>query len=476
MKKLIGILLLVCMAFIACDIGSNSNGSNNSYDEDEDITVSLLSISDKNRNIQSLYISKISVSENTRSVSDSAVQTLSFINEGGENTPFLFNTPSGKNILFDMHEAIQLDAKRLILRYYDLFEVNVVNDNYFLNTLSSYNGPGYSGALIDLENNKVYDYDEFYNNIGFISGDYLFACNLGIIHKFELNNNMSVTALNNPAFYPVGDLVPYLFGNKVVNRTSGITYSFDINNAFPPKPIIEPILGETYYGTPVVFSNTHGIIITDFSNNPYYVPLSDGSSYSISKINIDDDGYVFFSDKIEGEYAFDFNLLTTVPYSPAPAQVGIIFSMNSSGNGTFGYNDRYQPEETIIFGTDGFIILKKSISGIQVESVVLSIPDTKLDDALIINNQLFYLEGSSIMRLHLSTGSSPEIIYTNSRLLNGTNMKYLSSSGDNLLFYQMADDNLTVNTYALAIGKSRAIPQLVAAYNVEIRGIVELDF
>jgi hypothetical protein len=93
------------------------------------------------------------------------------------------------------------------------------------------------------------------------------------------------------------------------------------------------------------------------------------------------------------------------------------------------------------------------------------------------DNYLYYLEDSSIKRLYLASGETPEVVYTNSHLLtSGTSIDYLTASGNNLIFYQYADDNVSVNTYSLAMYQQGSTPKLLASSSIDVRNIVELDF
>jgi hypothetical protein len=65
--------------------------------------------------IKSLYVSDISVNSSLRGVSnDSIIQTLSCIISVGQNTPFFFVSPSGKNIVLNVSDLQQLDERRML--------------------------------------------------------------------------------------------------------------------------------------------------------------------------------------------------------------------------------------------------------------------------------------------------------------------------------------------------------------------------
>jgi hypothetical protein len=93
------------------------------------------------------------------------------------------------------------------------------------------------------------------------------------------------------------------------------------------------------------------------------------------------------------------------------------------------------------------------------------------------DNYLYWLEGTVIKRLYLASGSSAETVYSNGRIITGGSGKdLLTASGSSLIFYQYADDNVTVNTYSLPMYEPGAQPKLLASESVDVRDIVELKF
>jgi hypothetical protein len=325
-------------------------------------------------------------------------------------------------------------------------------------------------------------------------------------------NNISVAVpLNNPAYVPILLIYPLLFGNKIltfpINTNNRL--SIDINNAFPPKFFIDATLTPdlcSFINSPTslvfISSNVYlnGVVMADLSGNPHIYSFNgfdrdfDGSNagieYFTCRLSIDDDGNILLSDYYEGKHTFETNWNKWRDSNNEAA----IFLMNSAGIGkkdTFshlyaegsqvGYSQSFdilKSQSVILYSSNGFIHLKKKANGIQVESTVLSMPKVDAYSSFINrDNYLYYLEGSSIKRLYLASGETPEVVYSNSHLLtSGTTIDYLTASGNNLIFYQYADDNVSVNTYSLAMYQQGSTPKLLASSSIDVRNIIELDF
>jgi hypothetical protein len=513
MKKIIDIVLLIGFLFIGCDLGTGNNNPENpetpnNPETPETITIDKLSI--KTTGIKSLYVSNIPVNNSSRAAdNDNVIQTLSYINNVGQNTPFFFVSPSGKNIILNVTDLQQLDDKRILVDFISFYEI-IINENVYTTgeTISN------SGrALIDMESGKVYDFKE-YNNIQFVSNDLLFTLENQTMYKIDLNNISVATPLNNPAYNPIDILDPsIIINNKIIGYygffggLEGDRYSFDINNVFPPKPIINCYLTSeicsfinentliTFYNYLARSNNeeqpANGIIIQDLSGSSWYFTLnryvSTGSStagyfnigvhsgnenqYFIGKISIDNEGEFFISDYSTANN--NFNII--------PNEKINMFCFDMSNNGRINildYTKDYKNNGLTLIFNNGFINLKKKVDEIQVESITLAMPTVNKNSSFINkDNYLYYIEGSSIKRIYLYAGNSPETVYTNSRLLTGgSNQDFLTATGDNLVFYQFADDNITVNTYSLPMYQPGTEPRLLSSNSAEIRNIVELDF
>ena len=503
MKRFICALLLICMVFVACDMGNNGN--------DDD---GFFSISNRNMGIKSLYISNISVNGNGRAASGSTIQTLSYINNLGQNAPFFFVSPSGKNIVLNVSEVQQLDEKRILVDFISYYVITAEGNVFTIGETIYTSGR----ALIDMESGKVYDFKE-YRNIKLVSNDLLFSYDdNGTLYKVNLNVMSIAVPLNNPTYTPVFEIFPLLFGNKIVTfptKDTSNKLSLDINNEFPPKLFINATLTSdlcSFINSPTTveflarFGNDlTGMVISDLSGNPYFYSFigfningGNETDYFTGKLSIDDNGNMLLSDCYEGKHTFETNWTQRDFFNSQTQVESPIFLINSAGIGKMDYYgyvyynrpydfpytcsqsfDILKSQSVILYSNNGFIHLKKKSKGIQVESIALSMPKVYAGSSFINrDNYLYYLEGSSIKRLYLASGETPEVVYSNSRLLltGGASMDYLTASGSNLIFYQFADDNITVNTYSLAMYQQGATPKLLASSSIDVRDIIELDF
>jgi hypothetical protein len=343
-------------------------------------------------------------------------------------------------------------------------------------------------ALVDMERGKVYDFSEF-KGIQFVSGDLLFTWDDILLTLYKINlNDISAGAipLNNPMYNAMLRFDPaVLFNNKIIGY-DGNHYVFDINNTFPPQicknAYLTPeicsfgsnALQARFFGTST--ENQNGILIQDLEGSSWYFTFNNniilkeynyelgyessgpsigvsglGNKYFIGKISIDDSGQIILTDCIENDSGFSIG------------NTGIIV-INNNG--------------VSILTTNGIIKLKKKTSGIQIDTVTLTIPDIKQINSYINNkdNCLYYIDGYSIKRLYLATDEIPEIIYTNNRLLSNTYNSRPKVIGDELIFYQYADDNISVNTYSLPIYQANQTPKILSTSYVDIENIIELDF
>jgi len=472
MKKIISALFLICVVFVACEI------------ENDETTSGYFSIKDVG--IKSLYISDIPIG-NGRAASGSTIQTLSYINNLGQNTPFYFVSPSGKNIVLNVNEVRQLDHKRILVDFTSYYTITA-NGNTFTIGETNYES---GRALIDMESGKVYDFKE-YNNVQFVYNDLLFSLENQTLYKIDLNDITTAVPLNNPNFVPLtnsyfpGILNNKWFGYQYLTAVDDIGYSVDINNGYIPMVINDA------YITPneCSFLNSHkvglyrgggnGIVILDLEKNVWYY-IRENDKYFIGKVSIDNMGNESITDYVEGVLPFDLN----TPYGePLP------FLLNSTGNGKisrmeYGWSNNaimlnleyFYNSGMVMIYEDGFIVFKKKASGIVIRAVALSLPVVNQWNSLIKDNYLYYVKGTSISRIYLDSDSSSETIYTNQRLYLGVNDKdAIIASGDYLIFYQYGEDNLSVNTYSLAMYQPGATPKFMASSSIDVRDIIELDF
>jgi hypothetical protein len=508
MRKIIGIILLIGLLFVGCPQPDTS-------DNPETIILNNLSI--KTTGIKSLYVSTIPVNDSSRAAGDdSVIQTLSYINNAGQNTPFFFVSPSGKNIVLNVSNLRQLDDKRILVDFISFYEIKSEGNVYTVNETISNSGR----ALIDMENRKMYDFKD-YNGVQFVSNDLLFTLEGSTLYKIDLNNISTAIPLNNPTYNPVGQLDPPLVitdkilvsDNSFYSIQQSNRYSIDINTTIPIKQVKNVYLTKDICsftpdtsnipnpaGIKALFYRTHSliddngslsnsIIIKDHSGSLWFyysnanasgIDVSiytyqsiavGGENYFVGKLSVDNEGNILLSDYYESSLTFKPDTLTKCS----------MFLLDKSNTGkmeNIGDTEYYNNNGMTITFVNGLITFRKKVSGIDIQSIALSIPVLNKNSSFINkDNYLYYLEGSSIKRLYLATGETPETVYNNSRLLTGgTNQSYLTATGSNLVFYQFADDNISVNTYSIPMYQPGATPKLLSTNSADIKSIVELDF
>ena len=476
MKKFICVLLLICMAFAACDL----------FVDDDRFSVNSLAV--KDTSIKSLYVSNIPAS-NGRAASGSTIQTLCYINENGESSPFFFITPSGKNVMLEVSSIQQLDDKRIVIDF----------SSYTIDNKLNVGDGSIKTALVDFERGKVYDFSGWgiylvNNDVAFVGiiGYGSLEDGKGIIYKINLNDVSKAIPLNNNKYFNIGGIKPVVFNNSKV--CSYNEYIIDINNNFPITSLKNATLnndmcsfipGSSYKTN--FLNGKDGLTFTDYSGDTWFFiaggktpgldhvggytspNLGNPDKYFIGKINIDDDGQMFFTDYYEDSFSF----------TPDYSNNGRLFFLHPNGNSIdrskVYVDDVFIRHKIIVMSNNGYITIDRKISGIHIETTALSLslPDYFAGRSFIKDNYLYYLDNTTIKRIHLSAGSSAEIVYSNNRILTTEN---ITLSGDTIFFYQFADDNISVNTYSLYLNQQNPIPILLSTSSVEIKGIVELDF
>jgi len=249
------LLLSTIIIIFGCENSTNSNQtdttSGNSTDTtnggDNSINVNDLSI--KNTNVKSLFASNIIANNGanknvtTRSGESFAIQTLSYIDNLGQNVPFFFVTSSGKNVVLDILSLKQLDNKRIMgvfIPYYVTIEGNAYTIEGYTDKYSYFSGGPNNvdwshsiSVLIDMGKNKVYNLFNFkwtlfqinlHNGYSVVDNDLLFIMEVGgrTIYKIDLNNTYTAIPLNNGQYNPIYYIdPPIVFGNKIATCKKG---------------------------------------------------------------------------------------------------------------------------------------------------------------------------------------------------------------------------------------------------------------
>ncbi|MDR0586426.1 MAG: hypothetical protein LBG26_04230, partial [Treponema sp.] len=299
-------------------------------------TISIDTLSIKTTGVKSLYVSGLSLQSSTdaKAVSgDTVIQTLSYINNLGQNTPFFFVSPSGKNIVLEVDGLEQLDEKRILVRLSSFYEI-IADGNVYTIGESAFI---YGRALIDMESGKVYDFSNYYA-IKFADNGLLFAIESGTLYKIDLDNISSAVPLNNGAYTPIGEIdPPIVIGNKIIGcyYTSGTLnthYIYDINNNVPRQLFSLSYLTSSMYSSlyedmPITFflgsaffvdghsyDAKNGLVIKDLEGSAWYftmgrlgapVQYDKLDNYFIGKITINENGEINLLNYSEGTISFD---------------------------------------------------------------------------------------------------------------------------------------------------------------------------
>jgi hypothetical protein len=458
------------------------------------------------RGIKSLYISDLSVQSAgslsqsmSRAATDTGtvIHTLSYINAQQENAPVYFTSPSNKTVILNANSLRQIDDTRIIVDFNSWYGIRTVDTDMDGIMTAAYiidDQPMYQSgrALIDMETGTAYDFAGY--DMQVIHKGYVYATRQGALYKINLDNMSAAIPLNNAAYNSIGSInPPIIINNKALTNLNG--YSFDINSQFTPQTVkdavITPDMCPSSGASGAAFFNynlnipipTPSILIQDLEGIPWYFrhiatwPSGNISEpvywYFVGKVSIDDQGQLLLSDCSEGLLSLGASY-----YDFDGASIFVLNATNTGRIGERGSREQYNANGLILVDTNGFISLKKKASGIQVDSAPLSFPALDRKKCLVNkDNYLYYLEGTAIKRLYLASGSSPETVYSNSRILaSAAGQDLLTASGNNLVFYQYAEDNITVNTYSLPMYEPGAQPRLLASVSADVRDIVELDF
>jgi hypothetical protein len=435
----------------------------------------------KNSDIKSLYTSNLPLagSESRAVISESDIKTLSYIDNDGENSPVIFITSNGKEVILEIGDVIPVDNKRIIATYSAIIEVEETTEEGLTYIQRNYSS---GKTLIDMSSGKLYDFSAYIHlsypyardRAFYSQGNTLFAIkDNGTLYKINLENIGAAIPLNNPQYAKV-DSIKFILGNKIICIVDEECYSIDINAAYTPKPVlpftIENCILEGYYGEPFeinsqklkVFYPSNQFID---SNNDFwfysfgytYREESDGNYAHIKcKLTIDDEGQLGISDYSESTLPVYIN------------HVDQLFGASRDGNII------YYSSVAITNGPDGLVIIKKDPSGtgIIIDSITRTMPSLIHGTYFIDNNYLYWQDGTSIKRMELTSNSAEQVIYSNGNLVT-TRSPILS--GNKIIFYQYFDATSVV-TYSITIDNLFDLPTLISQSTVEIDNITELNF
>jgi hypothetical protein len=396
--------------------------------------------------------------------------------------------------VLNVSDLQQLDDKRILISSDSYSIIDIVGNTFTIIETVDLRHPHNSSLgsyVIDFEKNKIYDFVDW--EIYFLQNDIIYANpHSYTLYKIDINNISVATPLNNSEYFLIRSVIPAVFNNKIIGDDNH--YVIDVNNNFPITPLKYSYItnemcsfipsGDSYK-VDFVVSNT-GLTFQDFNGNVWFFiaggktpglntynsnpDFGSPNKYFFGKINIADDGQAFLTDCVEDSFSF----------TPTYKTGSDTFFMNSAGNGSNNYVfGRIIKNNMIIICDDGFITIKIKANGISVETTALTPGQyDNSKSSFIQDNYLYYLDNTTIKRIHLSTGSSVENVYSNSRILTSGSVdyNYMYPTGNTIIFYQFAEDNVSINTYSLPMYETNPIPKLLSTSSVDIRNIVELDF
>jgi hypothetical protein len=484
----------------------------------------------KTTGIKSLYVSDMQVENGSRAIgSDNpAIQTLTYINASGQNSPVCFISPSGKIAVLEIERFERIDDQRTLAsftHYYEIRESKTGGQlSYVLGEKQVYvshdkNGNDHEDnrILIDWSSGKVYDFNIYdYGNILFAQDGNLYTLDNGVydreyfwyyswgegtIYKIDLNNISKAVPLNNKSFYPISALyAPVVLDNKIIsyNWSNSNYFCFDINLASQPqkfKEVTGSIDASEFNSTwnNVAFTTQFGddnsngdisLLIQDLGGSYWHFNLFESTGYNlymVCKPAIDNTGQMSYSEDNIGMLSFNpdyFNNVNICVFFLDPVE-----GRNAIMEGRSDPLAAYRNNGVLILFEKGFVRIRKKARGLQVDSVELAIPDSLGRDNCFINkdNYLYWLEGTAIKRLYLESGQTQETVYSDSGILNSASITdnkktMLTASGSNLIFYKMAANNISVHTYSIPMYQPGAAPILLSTSDINARDIVELDF
>ena len=517
---IIAIAVLIVFSFASCPDGKTNNGNGDD--------VSFTSLSVQSKNIKSLYVSNVMVSDGTARAADSnlALSTLSYTTPLGQNAPVLFTNSSGKTYILEITDMKQIDDKRIAALHNGYYEVTITggaNVSYSISEKVDH----YGSALIDMSSGRVYDFTEYHsigddkvyntgisfveNNIAYVTQGYPEA----VIYKVDLTSaSPQAVPLNSGAFTPMNVVRPsFTINNKILTgfwqNDVYYGYSVDISGTIPPRQVKWAQLPASTFTsagydkeTPVpmqIIQRWGGIPMKDLSGKIWYYTQYGvwenevqmqffhygRSFYLLTELSIDD----------EGQYIANNVTTASINFEPANSNyddyqfpgaggdgVYLFFYINAAGAGVIQQDLAWKDNRAaflhngiIMINGNGFIKLIKRANKIDVESVSLEMPTLRKGRAVISrDNYLFWMEGTNIKRLDLKAGATAETIYSNSNIINPPLRDWITSSGNNLIFYQYGSGG-TVYTYSLDMYAGTE-PVLLGTNDMDIKAVAELNF
>ena len=254
---IITLAVIIGFSFAACPDGKTNNGNGNGDDDD----IPFTSLSVQNKNIKSLYVSNVMVSDGGARAADSnlALSTLSYTTPLGQNAPVLFTSSSGKTYILEITDMKQIDDKRIAALHNGYYEVTITDGENVSYSISE-KVDHYGSALIDMNSGRVYDFTEYHwvstdtndLNFGYNTGIRFIENNIAyvtqgwpeaILYKIDLTSaSPQAIPLNSGAYTPMSLIRPsFTISNKILTgwwvNTQRYDYSVDISGTIAPKTV-----------------------------------------------------------------------------------------------------------------------------------------------------------------------------------------------------------------------------------------------
>jgi len=442
MKNVTIVLILTACMFLSCSL---DNGINYGYNNNNTDIGPLKAL--KQNGLNTLYLSSISIknettARNIRSISTgNTINTILYMNESKNIVPITFVSSNNKEVVLNIEKVIQIDSRRIYIRYSSIYEIQIEQDELIYTAMHSAAGQ----ILIDIETKKLYDFSNFnLENTGFaVDGDTLYVNDRNeytTLYKISMNNMTNAIPLNNPNYFPSGEIY-FNLGDKIITQAGNYGSSFDINRLIPPKYLSELVITVdnptwSYSGNSrnitIAINGSGGRIpiekyfFIDNNNDLWFYcffaligmqwvgcPMN---AYFLCKLSIDDNGQLSFSDLIDN--TLDFNLgddhqIYSIKKNGKKIDIiqsngrSIILSIHPSGTGIamntinrfvslenikryYDFNTNELDQTAFYYAINGMYIEKRMMFTDESPQIIYTIPDTNVENIWLTNERIYW--------------------------------------------------------------------------------------
>jgi hypothetical protein len=462
MKRFVFSLLIFSLFLTACPHPQDVDPGS-----DKILLGALSSV--KTKGIKSLYSSKILLSGGlARAVlNDTAIQTLSYINASGQNTPIIFTTSSGLDVVLQVSRVKPVGKAFLIVEFTALYAIEGSDtEGYTYTEEMTRQGK----ALVNMQSGAIYDFSAYSTDELVLSENIVYAVGASnkTLYKINLSNITQAVPLNNPVYNPVSKIYVKI-GNKIIcpdQNSYTIKYiSFDINGSYLPQETSFWYMKlasegyQNYYMNVFTEARPNGIITKSNGEVWFY-----GLWHEVFTAGVEKNQFIRFKLEIgnNGDMSYTDYEEIDLPF----------------GVDQYGWSI-YETDEKLLFVCYyGFHTVDiRPGHELQIDSTAFNVPHVA--SGLLYNNTLYGLSNTDIHALELTANGIDQVIYSNPAIVNpvtsgGKNIT-LTLSGDNLIFYQYANAT-TVNTYTLSVSYPDATPVILSTSTANVQDILELNF